>query len=141
MTVRSIFLAVLALACVARVQADEQPHDIGEISPPSGAKFLCSGRVYGQPEAPGTPGTHVLWNAYTSTETVERVAAHYQDMLKGSPTDEFDGRGCRSWSVKEGAVQRVYEVCSSGAPGPWSECAAPSSGTLTIILTSLMIGG
>jgi hypothetical protein len=107
-------------------------------APPDDASRLCGGHVTMAPSAEGEVAAHIVWEAYASPEARASLAARYSRSL-GPPTSSSQ-RECDTWRHPAEDPRRVLEVCATGAPGPWSDCAAPPPGTASIVLVSSRSG-
>jgi hypothetical protein len=98
------------------------------------ARHLCDGQVY------GTEGEEISWDALTSPEPPEKLAAFYTKRLgKERLTQDKDGW---TWRMPAGSPQpdRVLSLDPVTADGPWTQCDKPiPSDARTVLLLSTML--
>ena len=113
----------------------------GVIAPPGDALHLCGGHVTGAPLPDGKPGSHIVWEAYSSQELPEALAKRYLDSL-GSEAHSRSDDGCDLWRFPADKPTHTLKVCPVSSQGPWSECSqAPPRTAKSIILISSMAQG
>jgi len=103
-------------------------------APPDVASRLCGGHVTAASSSEGEAAAHIVWEAYASPQARASLAARYSRSL-GPPTSSSQ-RECDTWRHPAEHPRRILEVCATGAPGPWSDCAARPPGTASILLVS-----
>ena len=98
------------------------------------ARHLCWGQDL------GTKGTEILWDALTSPEPPEKLAAFYTERLgKEALTQDKDEW---IWRMPAGQPQpdRVLSLDPVTADGPWKECKQPvPADARTVLLLSTML--
>jgi hypothetical protein len=96
------------------------------------ARYLCEQRVYGA-------GVEISWDALTTTEAPNELAAFYTERL-GPEALKQDADGW-TWRLPVGSSppDRVLSVNAVTNEGPWTECdeVVPSD-TRTVLLLSTM---
>ena len=100
---------------------------------------FCGGHVTGAPSADGTPGAHIIWDAYYSILDRSEVVEHYLDLL-GADDHEKEA-DCDRWRIPGEGTTRLLKVCDAESRGPWNECDPPPEDAQCILLISMMIGG
>jgi hypothetical protein len=98
---------------------------------PASTRF-CGEHVSGV-EPDGTPGAHIIWNAFATPELTVRVVDHYLAALgEGGHERMPDGD---LWRDPPREPDKVLSVHAFGHEGPWTtaRCAAPE-GTNTVVV-------
>jgi hypothetical protein len=92
---------------------------------------LCGRRVYKQ------GGTHLTWDAFTSSDEPQALVAHYKRRL-GEPGFSAEGDG-GTWRLPAGArtPQRTLSISRTGQSGPHEGCEKkPGTDAKSVLLLS-----
>ncbi len=112
----------------------------GEIEPPPGAVELCGGHVTGAPAADGSPGPHIVWQAWVSSSTVAEVAHWYHGRLAETAYEPRED-GCERWRFPRPGAETLLEICPRKSSGSWSECSGRRSRRTVVLLSTDISGG
>ncbi len=104
--------------------------------PPAGSTPLCSGHVTGDPSGADAAPPHIIWEAFTTKDSVAKLKSTYTERL-GPPTSAESP--CFSWLLSIGGVKRAVEICPLPHAGPWDTCDSPPRHSKTVVLVSTMI--
>ncbi len=138
----TVFLLVLPTAgfdfhsVAAAPTQEEDP----KVEPIDAAVRFCGGHVSGASSADGSPGAHIIWDAYHSSLDRSEVVEHYLDLLGAD--DHEKKADCDTWLIPGDGTKRLVQVCDAEyRGGPWTECDPPPEDAKCILLLSTMIGG
>ena len=136
---RTAVLAALSLAACGKAPSTG-PMDSGGDSFHGftryrGAREICSEHVTGAPTADGTPGPHINWIAFSTTDPVEKVVEHYLAAL-GRENHSHE-RGEDLWRFPREKPRRVLSVEPADSKGPWSHCSVPAGAKAVVTMSSM----
>ena len=96
--------------------------------------------VTGASSADGSPGAHILWDAYHTSLDRSEVVEHYLDLLGAD--DHEKKADCDTWRIPGDGTTRLLDVCDAESRcGPWNKCDPPPEDAKCILLLAMMIGG
>lgn len=122
----------------AEVPANEQASSGSETSDSiplyAGAASFCTGHVTGADSADGTPGPHISWTAYRTTDGLDEVRAFYTRELGTAHREEAGA----SWSFPPGRPTRAISLHGASESGPWTgQCNVPPDTGAVLVLSTM----
>lgn len=107
-----------------------------QVKPYPGSIQFCREHIVGAPQPDGTPGAHIEWTAYHSTDPQEKVAGHYVKTLgaEGHHKERADD----VWRLPVDKPTRVLHVIPAPGELPSNKCKPAPASARTVILISTM---